>query len=130
MEACTDSHPNALSGKRPRAVVRPDVERGLTKWVRHMESKQETVTGPMLKEKRKHFEDEFNVLESEQLLGGSWVQRCCKAYKICEHKCHGEAGSVDLEAVDAEQAQCQRITVRFAPCDRVGDIIISFWLGR
>jgi hypothetical protein len=118
LEARTDSHPNVLSGKRPRAVVRPDVERGLIKWVRHMKSKQETVTGPMLKEKCKCFEDEFNVPESERLLGSSWVQRFCKAYKICEHKRHGEARSVDLEAVDAEQARCQQITARFAPRDR------------
>jgi hypothetical protein len=43
------SHPNALSLKCPCVVTRPDVERALILWVRHME--EETVNGPMLKAK-------------------------------------------------------------------------------
>ena len=127
LETHIDSHPSVLSGKRPRAVVRPDVERGLIKWIKHMESRRETVTGPMLKEKRTRFEDEFDVPEAERLIGGSWVQRFCKAYKICEHRRHGEAGSVDLEAVEAERIRCQRITARFAPRDRYNVDETSFY---
>jgi hypothetical protein len=117
MEARVSSHPNALSGKRPRAVVRPDVERALILWIRHMENKGETVTGLMVKEKRRRFEDEFQVPETERLSGNSWIQRFCAAYKIREHRRHGEAGSVNLEAVEAECMRCQQLLARYAPCD-------------
>ncbi len=128
LEARINSHPNALSGKRPRAVVRPDVEKALVKWFFHMErTLGESVTGPMLKEKQKRFEEEFDVPENERLSGESWVQRFCTAYKIREHRHHGEAGSVDVEAVEAEQARCQQILARFAPRDRYNIDETSFY---
>jgi hypothetical protein len=36
-----NDNPNALSSKRPRIVTRPDIERALILWIRHMESKRE-----------------------------------------------------------------------------------------
>ena len=51
LEKRVTSHPNALSSKRPRVVTRPDVERALVLWVKHMEEKGETVNGPMLQVK-------------------------------------------------------------------------------
>jgi hypothetical protein len=117
MEARLNDNPSALSSKRPRVVTRPDVERALILWIRHMESKRETVTGPMLREKRKKFEDEFDVPEEERLPGEAWVQSFCKAYKIREYRQHGEAGSVDPEAVAAERERCRRILAKFAPRD-------------
>lgn len=118
MEARVNDNPNALSSKRPRVVTRPDVERALILWIRHMENKHETVTGPMLREKRKRFEDEFNVPDNERLLGEAWIQSFCKAYKIREHRQHGESGSVDTKAVAIEQERCRRILAKFAPRDR------------
>ncbi|KAG1818353.1 hypothetical protein DFJ58DRAFT_673379 [Suillus subalutaceus] len=63
MEAQVNDNPSALSSKWPRIVTRPDVEHALILWVRvrHMENRCETVTGPMLREKRKRFEDKFDV---------------------------------------------------------------------
>lgn len=72
------SNPSALSSKRPRVVTRPDVERALVLWIRHMEEKGETVNGPMLIAKRKKFEVEFKVPAEEQLTGDSWVTSFCK----------------------------------------------------
>jgi hypothetical protein len=43
-----------------------------------MEEKQETVTEVMLKEKRKRFEEAFNVSEEEHLLGEGWIPSFCK----------------------------------------------------
>jgi len=51
LEEQVHSHPNALSGKRPRAVTSPEVERALVLWVWHMEEKGESVSGPMLHKK-------------------------------------------------------------------------------
>ncbi|KAG2077435.1 hypothetical protein BDR04DRAFT_1000592, partial [Suillus decipiens] len=56
LEARINDNPNALSSKRPRILTRPDVERALFLWVRHMEERGEQVNGPMLKEKRQRFE--------------------------------------------------------------------------
>jgi hypothetical protein len=46
------SNPTALSGKRARIVTHPGVERALWLWQQNMEAKNESVTGPMLIEKR------------------------------------------------------------------------------
>jgi hypothetical protein len=116
MEAQINDNPNALSSKQPRIVTRPDVECALILWVRHMESRRETVTGPMLREKRKRFEDEFAVPENERL-SGEWLQSFCTAYKIGKYRRHGEAGSVDIEAVDKEREHCHKILAKFAPKD-------------
>ena len=51
LETRTEANPSALSSKRARVVTRPDVERALILWVKHMEEKGETVNGPMLREK-------------------------------------------------------------------------------
>ena len=118
MEARVNDNPTALSSKKPRNVVRPDVERALYLWVLHMENKRELVTGPMLREKRSRFEVEFQVPEKERLTGEGWLNSFCKTYNIREHRCHGEAGSVDLAAVVIEHQRCQRILSKFAPRDR------------
>jgi Tc5 transposase DNA-binding domain len=117
MEARINDSPTALSSKKPCTVTRPDVERALYLWVQHMENKGEVITGPMLLEKCKRFEEEFGVPEKERLTGG-WLHSFCKTYKIREHRRHGEAGSVDLVAVEAERERCQKILEQFAPRDR------------
>jgi hypothetical protein len=88
-----------------------------------MEYKGETVTSHMLCEKQKRFENECNVSEKERLLGDAWVQLFYKAYKLCECHQHGEAGSVDSEAVELEREYCYRILMRchsfLSECDLV-----------
>jgi hypothetical protein len=87
-------------------------------WVQDMEQRGETVSGPMLREKRRRFEDKFQVPETERLLGESWVQSFCKTYKIREIHQHGEAASVDLDAVDTERLWCRQLLANYAPRDR------------
>ncbi|KAJ8580270.1 hypothetical protein M405DRAFT_753463 [Rhizopogon salebrosus TDB-379] len=69
------SNPTALSGKKARIVTRPDVEKALVLWVGHMEQKRETVTGPMLVEKRARFEEAMDIPENERLNSSGWVQK-------------------------------------------------------
>lgn len=77
------SNPTALSAKRACIVTRPDVEHALVLWVKHMEEvKRKTVTGPMLFEKRKRFEERFDVPLEEKLTGDGWVQSFCKTYVL------------------------------------------------
>lgn len=78
LEDRVHENPNALSGKRSRVVTRPDVERALVLWFKSMQQKGETVSGPMLVEKRSRFEKEFEVPEEECLKGSGWVQSFCK----------------------------------------------------
>jgi hypothetical protein len=80
MEACITDNPAALSSKRPQIVTCPEVEHALVLWVQHMEVKGEVVTGPMLQEKSKRFEDELQVPKEERLPGEGWVLSFCKAY--------------------------------------------------
>jgi hypothetical protein len=73
------SNPSALSGKRARVVTRPDVEKALVLWVKHMEEKLEHVTSAMLVAKRGKFEDLMDVPEEERLRSDGWVQKFCRA---------------------------------------------------
>ena len=98
LEQRVHDNPSALSSKRPRIVTRPDVEKALVCWIRAMEDKQEHFTGPMLREKRRRFEDLLDVPEEERLTGDGWVTSFTKTYNLQEHRRHGEAGSVDLVA--------------------------------
>ena len=115
MEARVNDNPLVLSSKRPRVVTRPDIERALVLWVQDMEQRGKTVSGPMLREKRKRFENKFQVPEAERLLGESWVQSFCNTYKIHEIRRHGEAASVDLNAVEAERLRCRQLLANYAP---------------
>ena len=71
-------NPTALSGKKAWILTRPDVERALFLWVKHMEEKLEHVTGAMLVAKRAKFEDKLGVPDAEQLKSDGWVQGFCK----------------------------------------------------
>ena len=106
-------NPSALSYKRPGIVTRPDVEHALVLWVKHMEEKRETINGPMLREKRKRFEEEFNV-PADECLGDGWVPSLCKTYRLKEYRRHGEASSTDPEAVEAERKRIQGVLALFA----------------
>ena len=79
-----------------------------------MEEKGESINGPMLQEKWVHYKKEFNVPEDECLSGVGWIAPFCKAYNLREFQWHGEAGSVDPQAVEAEQKQVQAILMTFA----------------
>ena len=127
MEDRVKSYPNALSGKKARSVTRPDVEQALVLWMNHVQEKCLAVTGPLLQEKRSQFEKEFNVPPEEQLTGGSWVQKFCAAYKIRENKRHGEAGSIDLDLVEAERTRCQQLVAKYPRRDRYNVDETSFF---
>jgi hypothetical protein len=83
-----------------------------------MEFKGEMVTGPMLHEKCKHFEDLLKVLDIEHLHGGGWLTPFCHAYKIKEYWRHGEAGSADPDAVEAQWKHVWELMKKFAPKDQ------------
>jgi hypothetical protein len=99
LEARVNSNLNTLSSKRPRVVTRPDVERALFTWVKHMEIKGDMVNGPMLRAKQAKFEEEFDVPEEERLSGDGWIASFCRTFKIREHHWHGEAGSMNLDDI-------------------------------
>lgn len=118
MEARVNDNPSALSSKRPRVVTSPAVERALVLWVQRMEHNGESVTGPMLREKRRRLEEELGIPEEERLPGDGWIMSFCKTYNIREHHRHGEAGSVNTDSVEAERKRCQKILAQYAPQDR------------
>ena len=121
--------PSALSSKCIHIVTRPDVEETLWLWVEHMESKQETVSQLMLIEKGAQFEDMLGVPESQRLWSNGWCQKLLQTwvvmlptvfidhdwltlwprYNLKEYQRHGEAASVNLEAVAREQSRVAKI---------------------
>ncbi|KIJ51658.1 hypothetical protein M422DRAFT_157586 [Sphaerobolus stellatus SS14] len=115
--SCQHSNPNALSSKHPRVVTRPDVERCLHLWVLSMEAKQETVNGAMLMAKCARFEEKLNIPMNERLSGSGWIPPFCKAYKIKEYCRHGEAASVNIEAVKVERTRLQALLSKYEKKD-------------
>ncbi|KAG6811566.1 hypothetical protein H0H87_010344, partial [Tephrocybe sp. NHM501043] len=83
-----------------------------------MEAKGESVSGPMLREKRKRYKEEFEVPDDQCLLSDGWISSFCWTYKIKEHHRHGEADSVDLAAVKVERACIQKVLAPYALRDR------------
>jgi hypothetical protein len=97
-----------------------------------MEQKRRTVTGPMLIEKRKRFEVALQIPEERRLTRTGWLDsfkkasvyftffKCAEAHSLFrnnlrERRRHGEAGSVNLEAVKAERQRMRRILARYEP---------------
>lgn len=115
LEQRIDDNPSALSSKRPRIVTRPDVEKALIIWVRAMGDKGEYVTGTMLREKRKRFEDLLGVPEEERLSSDGWVASFTRTYHLRGRRRHGKAVSADLAAAEAEQEPTAKILAKFDP---------------
>ena len=69
----------------------------------------------MLREKRKRFETLFNVPDAERLTGEGCVASFCAAYNLKECRRHGEAGSVDLKAVEKERERLRALMETFEP---------------
>ena len=117
LEDHVQSHPNALSYKHAQIVTQLDIEKALVLWVHYMEEKGEIINGPMLQEKWACYEKEFDVPEDEHLSGVGWIAPFCKVYNLREFQWHGEAGSVDPQAIEAEWKCVQAILMTFTACD-------------
>ena len=83
-----------------------------------MENKSEHVTGAMLQEKQRRFENLLEVPENKRLTGEGWVTSFKKAYKLREIRRHGEAASVDPNAVETEREEVSKILGKYPPADR------------
>jgi len=128
LDARSQSTPMALSSKRVRVVTRPDVERALVLWIRHIEEMGETYTGDMLQSKRRRFEIMLQVPEEQRLSGKGWIHPFCRQFRIKEYRRHGEAGSVNLDAVATERERMQGLLEKYAPRDRLNfDESGMFW---
>ena len=78
-------YPTAISSKRIWLVERPDVERCLVSWVKHMEEeRKETVIGAMLMAKHEKFENDLKVPENERMISDGWISKFYKAWIISQ----------------------------------------------
>lgn len=74
IEAMVKVNPAALSARRKRVVVSPEVERALMLWVDDMLANGHVINGPLLTAKRKILEDKFNVPPEKRLTDKGWLQ--------------------------------------------------------
>ena len=63
--------------------------------------------------------EQFNVPDLERLTGDGWISPFCKAYGLKEHRRHGEAGSVDLQAVEEERKKLGMTLATYPLKDRL-----------
>ncbi|SJK99922.1 uncharacterized protein ARMOST_03233 [Armillaria ostoyae] len=72
----------------------------------------------MLMEKQRQIENLMDVPEDQCLKGEGWLRLFCKTWKIQEVWWHGEAGSVDLVAVEKECIHFHSIMAKYVMWDR------------
>ncbi|KAL1699490.1 hypothetical protein EV121DRAFT_172519, partial [Schizophyllum commune] len=124
IEARAVATPNGMSLKRDRVVTNPLVEKALVKLIRQFEERGDHYTGDMLQVARGKFEEQLDVPVEQRLGAGSpreskgWIASFKTAYGIREHVRHGEAGSVDLDAVEKERKRLEAELAAYAPDDQ------------
>ncbi|KAF9233923.1 hypothetical protein BU15DRAFT_79615 [Melanogaster broomeanus] len=64
-------------------------------------------------------EEDRQWLNSNPTAFGGWVPNCCRTYGLKEFRQHGEAGSVNLEAVEKEQEWIRKIYAEYTPKDNL-----------
>lgn len=74
IEATVKANPAALSARRQRVVVAPEVERAVWYWVQDMLANSRAINGPVLTAKRKSLEERFNVPPEKRLSDKGWLQ--------------------------------------------------------
>ena len=67
------ANPAALSARRQRVVVSPEVEKALIHWVQDMLANGRVVNGPLLTAKRKVLEDKFDIPPEKHLMEKGWL---------------------------------------------------------
>ena len=94
-----------------------------------MEQKREVINSAVLTAKRAVFEEALDVPEDERLTGPGWVQSFrwtlnwpnrsshLSRHQLKEIRRHGEAGSVNIETVEEDQARIRELLARFQPED-------------
>ena len=79
IEAVVKANPAALSARRQRVVVAPEVEKALVLWVDDMLANGCVVNGPVLTAKRKALEEKFDIPPERRLKDRGWLQCFYKA---------------------------------------------------
>jgi len=79
IEAVVKANPAALSARRQRVVVAPEVEHALVLWVDDMLANSNVVNGTVLAAKRKALEEKFNIPPEKRLTDRGWIQGFYKA---------------------------------------------------
>ena len=79
IEAAVKANPAALSARRQRTVVAPEVEQALVLWVNDMLSNSNVVNGVVLTAKCKALKEKFNVPPEKHLTDRGWIQGFYKA---------------------------------------------------
>ena len=110
------------------------IEQVLLYWLHEQRKKNVPVTGKMLKEAA-HFacmvlcdlKDDSDSTVSEAPLSFSawWFDSLRKQHRISYCQLHGEAGSVDLEAIEPELVEIRQLCAQYTPdtifnCDETG----------
>lgn len=74
IEAMVKANPAALSARRQRVVVAPEVEWALVLWVEDMLANSHVMNGPLLTAKRKILEEKFGIPPEKHLTDKGWLR--------------------------------------------------------
>ena len=116
--------------KKHRAAEWPDLEHVLFEWQQRMQRKEAAITGDILKKMANLFWDklpQYQNVERPKFSTG-WLDAFKKRYKLKKYVRHGDAGSVNMEDIEAELIEIREILKSY-PTDDIYNMDESalFW---
>jgi hypothetical protein len=100
--------------KRVRQVENPEVDEMLELWVTKTQKDKVHLSGEILRQKWTQFADMCDIPADKRVkLSDGWLRGFKKHCGLRELKRHGEAGSADPAAVQAERVRVQKILEKY-----------------
>lgn len=90
-----------LHAKRLRTVNFPDLEEALSLWVLQCQHWNVFITYDLIKAQGQRFAEMLKILEGNIEFSNGWLYKFLSRNKLKSFKIHGEAGSVDDDAIEA-----------------------------
>ncbi|BBM97559.1 hypothetical protein Mp_1g06570 [Marchantia polymorpha subsp. ruderalis] len=106
-----------LHAKRPRRVNFPDLEEALSLWVLQCQHRNVFITYDLIKAQGQRFAKILKILEDIIKFSNGWLYKFLFRNKLKSFKIHGEAGSVDDDAIEAAMPALRARIAAFNPED-------------
>lgn len=106
-----------LHAKRPRTVNFPDLEEALSLLVLQCQHRNVFITYDLIKAQCQRFAEMLKILEGSIEFSNGWLYKFLSRNKLQSFKIHGEAGSVDDDAIEAAMPALRARIAAFNPED-------------
>ena len=117
-----DRSPSPSSSKKKLPSKLEDLENLLADWIHQQESRHVMLNHHLIKQQGHIFQNRLNsTLPPDQQLAlkfsNGWLEKFNKRHSFSQHLAHGEAGSVDQQALQQELPAIKHLIQQFSPED-------------